>query len=384
MEKRQSSSAERQLKSIKGIFEDQNALSFNLFQHMPIGICVTDEMGLFTDVNATYCDIYGYTKDELVGNHFTYVVPDDKQEELIGYHEEFMQKEYELQGSWIVKDKSNNRFEIIANAAFLRTPETNEKRKMTLVVKAKELEDTIVRLETTIDILERKLATQDIANRLAEHDLRNRLSSIVSVADILSKTEIDEDQRKWVDTIKRIGKDTLLLLSSARDFAKMERGEYQPQLSKFEVIGDIAGLTKDYLERIESKNLSIQMYLNGEEVEPGTDELYIEGDQFYLEHMFQNLLGNAIDASPDNQDILIHITCKESFQIKFFNQGMIPKDIQPNFFEKYTTSGKERGTGLGTYIAKMIVDFHKGQISFNSTEEEGTTLSVALPIDCIQ
>ena len=58
----QVNNAERQLSSIKSVFENQNDLSFSLFQHMPIGICVTDSKGYFTDVNASYCDIYGYTK----------------------------------------------------------------------------------------------------------------------------------------------------------------------------------------------------------------------------------------------------------------------------------------------------------------------------------
>ena len=41
------------------------------------------------------------------------------------------------------------------------------------------------------------------------------------------------NQRKWIDTIKSVGKDTLHLLSSARDFAKMERGEYDPDMKQF-------------------------------------------------------------------------------------------------------------------------------------------------------
>ncbi|KQC33566.1 histidine kinase [Nonlabens sp. YIK11] len=382
MSKRSDHNTERQLQSIKGIFEDQNALSFNVFQHMPIGICVTDSNGIFTDVNATYCDIYGYTKDELIGNSFTYVVPEEYQEKLVSYHDEFMKKQYELQGRWTVKNKNDEKFDIIANAAFLKTAD-DDKRKMTLVVKAEELEDTVKRLETTIAILERKLETQDIANRLAEHDLRNRLSSIVSVADILSKSKVDEKQRKWIDTIKRIGKDTLLLLSSARDFARMERGEFEPTITEFDLVTSLANVTKDYMETIEQKELEIYMLQDGRELEPSTDEILVKGDEFYLEHMFQNLLGNAIDASPKREKITIDIKCDDELKISFSNMGMIPEEIQPTFFEKYTTSGKDRGTGLGTYIARMIAGFHGGNISFISSKEHGTTLFVVLPIECI-
>jgi len=372
-------SAEIQLQSIKSTFESNNSLSFNLFQHMPIGICVTNDRGYFTDVNATYCDIYGYTKDELVGKPFTDIVPDEYKELLMHHHDEFMRKEYELQGRWTVQNKEREEFEIIANAAFLRDKITDEKRKMTLVVRAEELEDTIVRLETTINILERKLETQDIANRLAEHDMRNRLSTIVSVADILSKGQVDEQQLKWIDTIKRIGKDTLHLLSSARDYAKMERGEYTPEISDFDLLAAIAGVTKDFIDTIKAKNLDIEMLYNEEEVEHGQDELLVSADKFYLEHLFQNLIGNAIEASPKDELIKISINDSSSFEIHISNLGAIPEDIQPAFFEKYITSGKDRGTGLGTYIARMIAQFHGGNITFSSSLEKGTVLSVHLP-----
>ncbi|WP_194852504.1 sensor histidine kinase [Nonlabens antarcticus] len=367
------------LHSIKSIFEDKKAVSFNLFQHMPIGICITNMEGYFTDVNATYCDIYGYTREELIGKKFTAMVPEESKEELMKYHHEFMEKEFELQGRWTVQNKEKEKFEILANAAFLKDANTGDKSKMTLVVRAEELEDTFVRLETTVQILERKLETQDIANRLAEHDLRNRLSSIVSVADILSKTQIDDNQRKWVETIKRVGKDTLHLLASARDFAKMERGEYLPQYVLFDVISSLASVTKDFMNLIDEKKVEINMFCNDEEIEPGSDELFINGDQFYLEHLFQNLIGNAIDASPENGTIDILIMDGSDFKIRISNAGMIPIEIQKNFFEKYTTSGKDRGTGLGTYIAQMVARFHGGDITFESTATEGTALTIRIP-----
>lgn len=349
---------------------------------MPIGICITDSKGIFTDVNATYCDIYGYTKDELIGNSFTYVVPEEQKEKLLDYHEEFMQRQYELQGRWTVQNKSNEQFDIIANAAYLKTEE-NDSRKMTLVVKAEELEDTVKRLETTIAILERKLETQDIANRLAEHDLRNRLSSIVSVADILSNSKVDEKQRKWIDTIKRIGKDTLLLLSSARDFARMERGEYEPEITEFDLVASLANVTKDYIDTIEEKNLMIHLVRDGKDLEPSTDELMFKVTNSIWSTCFKIYWENAIEASPDNEEITIDLACDDELRISFSNMGMIPEDIQETFFEKYTTSGRNRGTGLGTYIAKMIAGFHGGNISFISSKEEGTTLFIVLPIDCI-
>lgn len=378
------SETERKLALIKSSFEEDNALSYEIFEQMPIGICITNDKGFFTDVNATYCDIYGYTRDELIGESFTTIVPDEYKEMLIGMHEEFLEKQYELQGRWTVQDKQKKQFDIITNAAFLYDEIGQEKKKMTLVVKAEELELTINRLKTTIEILENKIATQDIANRLAEHDMRNRLGSMVSIASILSKTDLNPNQKKWVNMLKNIGNDTIKLLTSTKDFAKMERGEYRPNISSFDLISVIANETIELKDLIEEKKADFILMLEGKEVEPGTDELIINGDQFYLRHLFQNLLRNALEASPKNEVIEISIEADQLFAIKINNKGIIPASIRDNFFEKYTTSGKETGTGLGTYIAKMIAEVHSGTLSFLTDVENGTTIILKLPKTIIE
>lgn len=370
---------EDQLALIKSSFEKNNELSYEIFEQMPIGICITDVNGYFTDVNTTYCDTYGFTKEELTGKPFTTVVPDEYRDILNKLHDDFFEKQSELQGKWTVQDKNKKQFEIITNAAFLYDEDTKVKKKMTLVVKALELELTIQRLKTTIDILENKIETQDIANRLAEHDMRNRLSSMVSIASILAKSKLNPDQEKWVRMLKDIGKDTIKLLTSAKDFALMERGNYVPQLSSFDIVALIANETRDLKGLIEEKEAGFTLFLDEKECDPGTDTIMMKGDEFYLQHLFQNLLRNALEASPSQETIKIIIETGAFFTIKISNKGAIPEEIRETFFEKYTTSGKDRGTGLGTYISKMIAEVHNGTLSFLTNKEDGTTLILKLP-----
>jgi PAS domain S-box-containing protein len=372
---------EKRLHAIKSTFENNQDLSYKVFNHMPIGICLTNPEGYFTDVNATYCDIYGYTREELIGNNFTMVVPTESQLRLVNLHDQFLEKKFELQGKWQVVGKNKQVFDIITNAAFLYDSTGTEERKMTLVVRADKMEETIDQLQTTIDILERKIETQDIANRLAEHDMRNRLSSMVSISDILSKSEMTEKQRQWVIMLKNIGNDTLRLLSSSKDFVKMERGTYEPEVSRFDLVASVANQTIELRDLIESKQLEIEMIdAAGSHLEPAEDELFIKADKFYLEHLFHNLLKNALEASPNDQSIIIELSVNQNILAKISNKGMIPEILRENFFEKYTTSGKERGTGLGAYIAKLITEVHDGNISFTSSKEEGTSIIVEIPI----
>jgi signal transduction histidine kinase len=65
-------------------------------------------------------------------------------------------------------------------------------------------------------------------------------------------------------------------------------------------------------------------------------------------------------------------------QAAVINQGEVPAEIRERFFEKYATSGKSRGTGLGTYSARLIARAHGGDIAMQS--QSGTvTVTVTLP-----
>lgn len=93
-----------------------------------------------------------------------------------------------------------------------------------------------------------------------------------------------------------------------------------------------------------------------------------------------NLLQNAIEAAPRDSAITVNEPYKGGLRVlSIHNQGMIPEDIHHNFFGKYVTAGKRNGSGIGTYAAKLMVKVQKGNISFESSEETGTTLYVELP-----
>ena len=64
------------------------------------------------------------------------------------------------------------------------------------------------------------------------------------------------------------------------------------------------------------------------------------------------------------------------------NQGQVPEDVRDRFFEKYATSGKRGGTGLGTYSARLIAEVHGGAIAMATSAEGGIVVRVTLPGPC--
>ncbi|ETR72322.1 MAG: hypothetical protein OMM_07573, partial [Candidatus Magnetoglobus multicellularis str. Araruama] len=70
---------------------------------------------------------------------------------------------------------------------------------------------------------------------------------------------------------------------------------------------------------------------------------------------------------------------ENAFCISIHNKGAVPEAVRENFFEKYTTSGKPNGTGLGTYSAKLIAETLGGSITMASSEKLGTMITLSFP-----
>ncbi|MBF0225950.1 MAG: EAL domain-containing protein [Desulfobacterales bacterium] len=102
------------------------------FKNSIIGFCITDNEGIFVEVNKAYCDIYGYKKNELIGKSFLIVVPEDKKAEVSKIYKESMIDGKEIPSEWkaVKKDKSLINIQVTAN---IFTNNDGKKFKITTV-----------------------------------------------------------------------------------------------------------------------------------------------------------------------------------------------------------------------------------------------------------
>ncbi|MFH1075996.1 MAG: ATP-binding protein [Pseudomonadota bacterium] len=90
---------------------------------------------------------------------------------------------------------------------------------------------------------------------------------------------------------------------------------------------------------------------------------------------------NAIEASPPNQRVKVIVKDDEDWlHVRIHNWGTVPNELINTFFEKYSTAGKKKGIGLGTYLARLVINAHHGEIGVISIEDEGTTITIRLPL----
>lgn len=83
-----------------------------------LGICITDEKGIFHAVNRNYATMYGYSREELPGHSFTMVLAESQKVRLQELHDLFMKMKDEIMRNWEVKHKDGTLFKISADAAY--------------------------------------------------------------------------------------------------------------------------------------------------------------------------------------------------------------------------------------------------------------------------
>ncbi|MDJ1175916.1 ATP-binding protein [Roseofilum capinflatum] len=202
------------------------------------------------------------------------------------------------------------------------------------------------------------------------HDFKSPFNGIQLSSSMLKEMHDDEDTQEWCDLIQAQITRMLGMAEEVLEFSKGHSTLYRQPMQVSELFKQFEKLNRVYLQSANVEWVT--------EIEP----VEIYADLNKLLRVLQNIVTNAIEAF-EGKGGRIEVTAKSQaewavIQIRDNGPG-IPKSIQEHFFEAFVTHGKRGGTGLGTAIAKSIIDAHQGEISFESQDGQGTTFTIRLP-----
>jgi signal transduction histidine kinase len=212
------------------------------------------------------------------------------------------------------------------------------------------------------------------------HELLTPLGFIKGYTTTLMRSDATWDENTQHEFLNIIDEETdrlQELLDNMLDSARLQSGilrmEYQP------VRLDV--LLKDVIMRIEQHHKDLQINLN---TTPPSHP--IQGDPRRLAQVVENLLSNAIKYAPGSPVTLDVVEDNDLVHIALTDHGPgIPPQYIPHLFERFFRNPEQapnvRGTGLGLYICRQIIEAHKGTISVESELGEGTTVHIDLPFD---
>lgn len=230
------------------------------------------------------------------------------------------------------------------------------------------------------ELIEAARLREDV-DSIIRHDLKNPLNAITVLPYIIrSEGSLSEKQINFLKIIEESGLTMLNMINLSLDLFKMERGIYQFQPAKINILQIIKRVMNETDNLANNKELSVSILINGVPAK-NEDALSAQGEELLCYSMLMNLVKNAAEASPKKEQITISIendSENNEIRISIRNKGAVPEDIRDKFFDKYVTSGKRTGTGLGTYSAKLAVETQGGTISLKTSEEKETNVIIRL------
>lgn len=208
------------------------------------------------------------------------------------------------------------------------------------------------------------------------HELKTPIAIAKLNLETLQKHKLSEEQQQQLisNTLQEAGRlNTLcnnLLLAS-----QIEAGDYKLTTEKIDFSELVTESATDFKMRFPKRNINLA----------ADHDIYLTGDRLLLQMAVNNLLDNAIKYSGKGEKIEIHLK-KENDQIKLLikDEGKgIPDDEKNKIFNKFYRVGnlhtkEAKGTGLGLYLTKKIVEQHNGNIIVTNNNPRGSIFEVKL------
>jgi PAS domain S-box-containing protein len=219
---------------------------------------------------------------------------------------------------------------------------------------------------------------------MVSHELRTPLTSIIGYLGLLEAGHggpLTEQQQQMLDVVDRNAHRLLELIEAIVTLDRLESGRAPVE----PVPVSVATLVEQVVAAVTPMAVARDQRLTSA-VDDGAGEVL--GDQSQLERVLLNLATNAVKFTPNGGTVEVSAAGTpddEHVSITVTDTGMgVPADEQPRLFTRFFRSSAARaaavpGTGLGLVIARSIIEAHGGTIEVESTEGEGTTVTVTLP-----
>jgi signal transduction histidine kinase/CheY-like chemotaxis protein len=219
------------------------------------------------------------------------------------------------------------------------------------------------------------------------HEIRTPLNGIIGFTNILKDTELQEDQREFINIIEDSSNNLIRIVNDILDFSKVSSGKVEFENVSFNVMEKFEASIDAYAAKASQKDIELSLYID--------PELPYElmGDSTKISQIMINLLSNAIKFTKEDGTIKVDIEkhsetskdVKVRFAVKDSGIG-ISKEQQSKIFDAFSqadasTNRKFGGTGLGLTISSKFVELMGGELNIESKEGEGTTFYFVIPLN---
>ncbi|KAB2908220.1 MAG: PAS domain-containing protein [Ignavibacteriales bacterium] len=373
-----------------------------LFETADDLIFILDHSGNFSSVNELGALSLEFVPAEMTGKHFISFIHEDERAAItnsfkqllkspgaITFEAAFLTKygkklTFEINARPVYSQK--NRFDGIVGIGRNVTSRINDQEMMNdlnnkLIEANRIISIERDRVKQRISVLEElnQLKSEFVAN--ISHELRTPLASIIGFSETIdSDSDMPESVRADFNKIiltesKRLAE----LINDVLDISKLEGGKIDLEKTDFDAVELIKDIVGKYKNQADGKSIQIT------EDYP-IESVILNGDRNRIQQAFDNIFENSLKFTPPGGRITVFLRVRNNeLETIISDTGIgIPKDDLPHIFQKFykvaRADNTTPGSGLGLSLVKQIIDHHRGFISIQSEEGNGTTVIIKLQL----
>src|SRR5580658_10131379 len=356
----------------------------DLFNHSQALICTHDMDGKLLTVNPATCKILGYEEQEMLGRNLSEFIPEKHQDR---FGEEYLKpirlSNAAISGEFCVLSKAGAEIYLLYKNYRREEPGTEPY----VIGFSQDITD---RIKMEKELRFTKQLTDEIARAkesfLAHmsHEIRTPMNGILGIASLLSKTQLEPQQRNYLQLIQESANNLLVIVNDILDLEKIVAGKLQLETIPFKIVDKIATTIQSFIYRAEEKELGLifQNFIPA--------ELVVKGDPYRLSQVLNNILSNALKFT-ETGHITIATAIRDNneeraiVEITISDTGIgIVRERLSTIFEPFeqadaTISRKYGGTGLGLASCKNMIEMQDGELMVESEEGKGSSFTIRLP-----
>ena len=365
--------AENELRRQKQYFE-------TLFQHNPIAIVTLDNKDLIQACNPAFTTLFGYTKEEVLGKELDpLIVPETNRNQAHDYTEHVGKGQ-------IIHDvvRRQRKDCTLVDVELFGVPVVVSNQKLGVLALYHDITELIKAQEEAESAVKTK--SEFLANM--SHEIRTPLNAIIGMTGLLLDTQLNMEQRDFINTVRNSGDTLLALINDILDFSKIEAGKMLVENQPFYLGSCVESALDLVAPKAAEKSLDLAF------VPQENIPMRWNGDVTRLRQVLVNLLGNAVKFT-EKGEVVVYVTATHlkanqyELQFSVHDTGIgIPQDRLKQLFTAFTqvdasTSRKYGGTGLGLAISKHLVNLMGGKIWVESEQGQGSTFHFTIQSDSV-
>jgi PAS domain S-box-containing protein len=376
---------EESCRMAENLLVNREAKFKGIIDNFRLGLLEVEPNGVIIDANESFCEMSGFSLEELFGKDGGEMLLDEfEKERMKERNASRIEGEADVYELRVLNKARETRYWLVS-AAPLLGDDGNIHGSIGIHWDITEMKQLEFELKGARHKAEESSKAKAMFLANMSHEIRTPLNGIVGMAEQLAQSQLDADQRYFIDIMRSASSTLLSIINDVLDISKIESGKFSIETTPFNLNETIRRTLSIFGEKAKQANISLDIELMDDR---GIMHL---GDPHRLSQVMFNIVGNAIKFT---QAGYVRVTsnlargendiCWISFSIEDTGVGMdmvyLSKVFEAFSQEDASITRKFGGSGLGLSIARSIVRIMGGTIEIQSEKGKGTRVNIRVPM----